>query len=63
MRLRQRHEAALLRWGDLLISQRAEPGDWDFKSAVELRKNAADDRDAFNEDMEEHKLSCPACKT
>jgi hypothetical protein len=60
--LRTDYEAALRRWGDLLLAQHAEPAGWDFQRAVELRKNATDERDAANERLEDHKQSCPVCR-
>jgi hypothetical protein len=59
--LRWEYEAALQRWGDLLLAQHAEPADAHFKRAVELRRDAADERDAANKRMEDHKQSCPVC--
>jgi hypothetical protein len=60
--LRLEHEVALRRWGDLLLAQRGESAGWGFQKAAELRKNAADERDATNERLEDHKRSCPVCK-
>jgi hypothetical protein len=62
MSLRLDHAAALLRWGNLLLAQREEPAGWGFQKAVELRKNAADVRDAANKRLEDHRRSCPVCK-
>lgn len=62
MRLRKRYEVALQRWGDLVLAQHTELVGQDFKRAVELREHAADERDAANKDMEEHRRSCPVCK-
>ena len=59
--LRLDHEAALLRWGNLLLAQRKEPAIWGFQKAVELRKIAVDERDAANNRLEDHKQSCPVC--
>lgn len=56
------HEAALLRWGNLLLAQREELAGFGFQRAVELRKKAADVRDAADKRMEDHKRSCPVCK-
>jgi hypothetical protein len=50
---------ALKSCGDLLLAQREEPAGWDFKKAVELRKKAADERDAANKRLEDHRRSCP----
>ena len=61
-RLRWEYEVALRRWGDLLLAQLAEPVGWDFKRAVELRKNAVDERDAADKRLEDHKRSCPVCR-
>jgi hypothetical protein len=60
--LRLDREVALRRWGDLLLTQREEPAGWGFQRAVELRKKAADERDAANKRMEDHRGSCPVCK-
>jgi hypothetical protein len=48
--------------GYVLLSQHAGLGGRDIQSALELRKNAADERDATNKRMEDHKRSCPVCK-
>ena len=61
-RLRWEYEVALRRWGDLLLAQLAEPVGWDFKRAVELRKNAVDEKDATDKRLEDHKRSCPVCR-
>jgi hypothetical protein len=60
--LRLYQEVALRRWGDLLLAQREEPAGWGFQRAVELRKKAADERDAANKRLENHKRSCLVCK-
>jgi hypothetical protein len=60
--LRWEYEAALQLWGDLLLAQHGELADAYFKRAVELRKDAADERDAANKRMEDHKLSCSVCR-
>jgi hypothetical protein len=62
MSFRLDHEAALLRWGNLLLAQRQELAGLGFQRAVELRKNAADGRDAANRRLEDHKRSCIICK-
>jgi hypothetical protein len=46
IRLQTDYEAALRSWGNLLLAQHAEPVGWDFQRAVELRMNAACERDA-----------------
>ena len=61
MSLREQYETALQRWGYVLLSQRAGLVGRDIQSALELRKNAADERDATNKRMEDHKRSCPVC--
>jgi len=55
-------DTALQRWGSVLLSQHAGLVDRDVQSALEIRKNAADERDATNNRMEDNKLSCPVCK-
>jgi hypothetical protein len=60
-RLRTDYEAALRRWGDVLLAQHAEHVDAHFKRALEIRKDAADERDAANKRLEDHKRSCPVC--
>ena len=62
MGLRQHYEAALQRWGDVLLAQHAGLLNGDVQSALKHRKNVADERDAAHKRMEDHKLSCPACK-
>ena len=62
MHLRQQYEAALQRWGYVLLSQHARFVGGDIQSAMELRKNAADERDAASKRMEDHKQSCQVCK-
>jgi hypothetical protein len=60
--LRRDYEAALRRWGDVLLAQHAGRLGGDVERAMEFRKEAADERDAANKRMEDHKLSCPVCK-
>ena len=62
MLLRQQYETALQRWGDVLLSQHGGLVGRDIQSAMELRKNTADERDAANKRMEDHKQSCQVCK-
>jgi hypothetical protein len=61
MNLRVDHEVALRHWGDLLVAQREELAGSVFQKAVELRKNAADDRDAANKRLGDHKRRCQVC--
>jgi hypothetical protein len=51
-------ETALQRWGYVLLSQHAGLEGRDVQSALALRKNAADERDATYKRMEDHKRSC-----
>jgi hypothetical protein len=62
IRLRTHYEAALRRWGDLLLAQRAGLLVGDVERALEIRKDAADARDATSKRVEEHKRSCPVCR-
>jgi hypothetical protein len=59
--LQEQYETALQRWGHVLLSQHAGLVGRDIQSALDLRKNAADERDASNKRMEDHKRSCPVC--
>jgi hypothetical protein len=61
-RLRRDHEAALRRWGDVLLAQHAGRFGGDVETALEIRKDAADERDAANKRLEGHKRSCPVCR-
>jgi hypothetical protein len=61
-RLRTEYEAALRRWGDLLLAQRTGLLIGDVERALEIRKDAADVRDATNRLLEDHKRSCPVCR-
>ena len=61
VRLRQQYDAALQRWGDVLLAQHAGLLDGDVQSALKYRKNVADERDAANQRLEDHKRSCPVC--
>jgi tRNA U54 and U55 pseudouridine synthase Pus10 len=60
-RLRQHHEAALRRWGDVLLAQHAGLLGVHVERGLEIRKYVADERDAANKRMEDHKRSCPVC--
>jgi hypothetical protein len=60
--LRRHHEAALRRWGDVLLAQHAGRLGGGIERAMEIRKEAADERDTAHKRMEDHKLSCPVCK-
>ena len=59
--LRQQYEAALQRWGNVLLSQHAGLVGEDVQNALKHRKNAADERDAADKRIEDHKRSCPVC--
>jgi hypothetical protein len=61
-RLRTEYEAALRLWGHVLLAQHA--GRWvgDIEKVLVFRKLAADERDATNKRLEEHKRSCPVCR-
>ncbi len=61
-RLRWDYEVALRRWGDVLLDQHGVILGGDFKRALELRKDAGDERDAANKRLEDHKRSCPVCR-
>ena len=61
-RLRGDHEAALRRWGDVLLAQHAGRLGGDVETALEIRKDAADERDAANKRLEDHQRSCPVCR-
>jgi hypothetical protein len=56
--LRQQYKAALQRWGDVLLAQHAGFVNGDVQSTLKYRKNAADERDAANTRLEDHKQSC-----
>ena len=60
--LRQQYDAALQLWGDVLLAQHAGFGNGDVQSALKYRKNAADERDAANELLEDHRQNCRVCK-
>ena len=62
LRLRTDYEAALRQWGDVLLAQHAGLLVGDVERALEIRKDAADERDAANKRMEDHKWSCPVCR-
>ena len=61
MLLRQHYEVALRRWGDVLLVQHAGLLGGDTERALKVRKSAADERDAANKRMEDHKRNCPVC--
>src|SRR5580704_11866208 len=61
-RLRKEYGAALRRWGDVLLAQHAGRLGGDVEQALEFRKDAADERDAANKRLEDHKRSCPICR-
>jgi hypothetical protein len=61
-RLRGDHEVALRRWGDVLLAQHAGRLGGDVERALEIRKGAADERDAANKRLEDHKRICPVCR-
>jgi hypothetical protein len=61
-RLRTDYEAALRRWGDVLLAQHAGRLVGDVKRALEIRQHAADERDAADKRLEDHKRSCPVCR-
>jgi hypothetical protein len=61
-RLRKDYEAALRSWGDVLLAQHAEHLVGDVKRALEIRKEAADERDAADKRLEEHKRTCQVCR-
>jgi hypothetical protein len=60
--LRWDYEAALRHWGDLLLAQHAGGLGGDVERALEIRKDAADERDAASKRLEDHKRSCPVCR-
>jgi hypothetical protein len=62
MSLRRQYEAALQHWGDVLLAQHAGSVNEDVQSALKYRKNAADERDAADKRLEDHKQSCRVCK-
>jgi hypothetical protein len=59
---RLHYEVALRRWGDVLLAQHAGRLCGDVERVMEIRNEAADERDAADKRMEDHKLSCPVCK-
>jgi hypothetical protein len=61
-RLRTDYEAALRRWGDVLLAQHTGRLGGDVKRALEIRQHAADERDAADKRLEDHKRSCPVCR-
>jgi hypothetical protein len=61
-RLRENHEAALRRWGDVLLAQHAGLLGGHVEGGLEIRKYVADERDAANKRVEDHKQSCPVCR-
>ena len=61
-RLRRDYEAALRLWGDVLLAQHTGRWAGDVEKALEFRKMAADERDATNKGLEDHKRSCPVCR-
>jgi hypothetical protein len=61
IRLRADYEAALRRWGDVLLAQHAGLSVGDVERALE-RKDAADERDSANKRLEDHKRSCAVCE-
>jgi hypothetical protein len=61
-RLRTDYEAALRRWGDVLLAQHAGLLVGDVERALERRKDAADERDAAYKRLEDHKRSCLVCR-
>ncbi len=60
-RLRTEYEAALQQWGSVLLAQHAGPLIGDVQSGLRYRKYAADERDAANKRLEDHKRSCAVC--
>jgi hypothetical protein len=60
--LRQRYEAALRHWGQVLLSQDTELVGWQARQRAQLMQNALDERDAANQRICLHKRSCPACE-
>jgi hypothetical protein len=56
------HEAALRRWGDVLLAQHTGRLGGDLEVALKIRKDAADERDAAYKRLEDHKRSCPVCR-
>jgi len=61
-RLRWEYEAAVRRWGDVLLAQHGARLASEVGKALEFRKNAADERDAAKRRLEDHKRSCPVCR-
>ncbi len=62
VRLRQRYESALRQWGEILLSQDPELVGASARLRAQLEQNALDERDAANDLVRVHKLTCPACK-
>jgi hypothetical protein len=61
-RLRPDYEAAVRRWGDVLLAQHAGRFGGNVETGLERRKDAADKMDAANKRLEDHKRSCAVCK-
>jgi hypothetical protein len=61
-RLRKEYEAALRRWGDVLLAQHAGRLGGDVEKALEFRKGAADARDVTSKRVEDHRRRCRVCR-
>jgi hypothetical protein len=60
-RLRQHYEAALLHWGQLLLSLDAHPVARAARQTAGIKQKALEERNAATERLSAHVLSCPAC--
>jgi hypothetical protein len=61
-RLRTDYEAAVRRWGDVLLAQHAGRFGDKVETSLERRRDAADEMYVANKRLEDHKRSCPVCK-
>jgi hypothetical protein len=61
-RLRTDYEAAVRRWGDVLLAQHAGRFGGNVDTGLERRKDTADEMDGANKRLEDHKRSCPVCR-
>jgi hypothetical protein len=60
VRLHQLYEAALRRWGQVILSSQGTTGT-PARLAALIRQKAVEERNAANERMRLHEFSCPLC--
>jgi hypothetical protein len=60
-RLRQHYDAALRRWGQLLLSADSNLVGAVARQAAAIRQTAFEERNAAKERLDSHTLTCPAC--